>query len=254
MTMTARLDASTEAVLERIASALRPADPAVPISAEHPLGVAYSGGVDSAALLAAAVRIPGPDAVRALLGVPESLPRREYRAALATAARIGATVVEIPTDEIDDEHYRANDVDRCYHCKSELFSRIDAASASGLGLAALAYGEKADDARRPDRPGGRAADEHRVLRPLAEAGLTKAGVRALARDLGLVVADKPAAPCLASRIPHGEPVTPQKLRQIETPRTPSSRPVSATDASGTTAASPTSRYPWTNSTGCSIPS
>jgi uncharacterized protein len=82
-------------------------------------------------------------------------------------------------------------------------------------LDAVAYGENADDARRPDRPGSRAATTHAVLRPLADLGLTKADVRALARELGLSVADKPAAPCLASRIPHHEPVTPEKLRQID---------------------------------------
>jgi len=83
-------------------------------------------------------------------------------------------------------------------------------------LDAVAYGENADDAKRLDRPGAEAATRHRVLRPLAQAGITKARVRALAHDLGLSVADKPAAPCLASRIPHGEQVTPEKLRQVET--------------------------------------
>jgi uncharacterized protein len=82
-------------------------------------------------------------------------------------------------------------------------------------LDAIAYGENADDARRLDRPGARAAVEHRVLRPLADAGMTKFAVRTVARDLGLTVADKPAAPCLASRIPHHHPVTPEKLSQIE---------------------------------------
>ena len=82
-------------------------------------------------------------------------------------------------------------------------------------LDAVAYGENADDVRRPDRPGSRAATDHAVLRPLADAGLTKADVRGIARALDLPVADKPAAPCLASRIPHFEPVTPEKLRQID---------------------------------------
>lgn len=181
-----------------------------------PLGVAYSGGVDSATLLALAVRTLGPDRVIALMGVSPSLAASERRTAHETAAVIGARVVEIQTHEGERPGYIANDVDRCYFCKDELFTRIDDALVTELGLAAVAYGENADDAERPDRPGARAATEHRVLRPLAEAGLDKARVRSVARALALPVADKPAAPCLASRIPHGQEVTPEKLRQVET--------------------------------------
>ena len=178
------------------------------------LGVAYSGGVDSAVLLAVAVRVLGPDAV-GLLAVSPSLARDELRLARATASEIGADLVEFETHEDANPAYRANDADRCFHCKDELFTVIDLSLAGELGLAAVAYGENADDALRPDRPGSQAATDHAVLRPLATAGLTKARVRALARALGLSVADKPAAPCLASRIPHGEEVTPAKLRQVE---------------------------------------
>ncbi|MFD0503217.1 ExsB family transcriptional regulator [Streptomyces chiangmaiensis] len=128
---------------------------------------------------------------------------------------IGARVVEVTTHEGELPNYRANGPDRCFHCKNELFTRISAEVVAEYGLAAVAYGENADDLRRPDRPGQRAATEHRVLRPLAEAGLDKAAVRRLARALQLPCADKPAAPCLASRIPHFEEVTPEKLRQIE---------------------------------------
>ena len=180
-----------------------------------PLGVAFSGGVDSATLLAVAVRTLGAENVYAVLAVSPSLARDERTAAHATAAAIGATVVEIETGETDLPEYRVNDVSRCYHCKNAMFTAIDDELVERLGLAAVAYGENADDALRPDRPGSRAATEHRVLRPLADAGLTKAEVRALARHLGLDVADKPAAPCLASRIPHGSEVTPAKLRAIE---------------------------------------
>lgn len=119
------------------------------------------------------------------------------------------------TNEAADPNYRANGPDRCFFCKDEMFRRIDDALVDKLGLAAVAYGENADDAKRPDRPGSRAAVKHRVLRPLAEAGLTKRDVRALAHYLDVPVADKPAAPCLASRIPHGSEVTPQKLAQID---------------------------------------
>jgi uncharacterized protein len=179
------------------------------------LGVAFSGGVDSSVLLALAARALGPDQVVALLGVSPSLAAAERRGAHAVARRIGVEIVEIATAEGDRAAYRANGPDRCYHCKDVLFATIDAEVARSLGLEAIAYGENADDVRRIDRPGARAATEHGVRRPLATAGLTKADVRALARELGLDVADKPASPCLASRIPHFEEVTPEKLAQID---------------------------------------
>ncbi len=179
------------------------------------LGVAFSGGVDSALLLALAARALGPDRVIALLGVSPSLAADERRAAHRVALEIGVRIVEIITHEGDRPEYRANDVDRCFHCKDELFATISDAVVAEHRLDAVAYGENADDARRPDRPGARAAQDHRVLRPLATIGLSKIDVRLLARELGLSVADKPAAPCLASRIPHGEIVTPEKLSQVE---------------------------------------
>jgi len=179
-----------------------------------PLGVAYSGGVDSATLLALAVHALGSENVVAILGISPSLATDEREAAHRTAAVIGARVVEIETHEGDNEAYRANGPDRCFHCKDELFARISDELVAELGLAAVAYGENADDAKRPDRPGAQAATNHRVLRPMAEAGMTKALVRDVARAFALPVADKPAAPCLASRIPHFEEVTPEKLRQV----------------------------------------
>ena len=179
------------------------------------LGIAYSGGVDSALLCAAAVRALGPDRVVALLAVSDSLPRRERRAAHATAEAIGVPLAEITTHEGEIAGYAANGADRCFFCKNELFTVIDEQIAGEYRLAAVAYGENADDRLRPDRPGARAATDHAVLRPLADCGLTKAQVRALARAWEVPVADKPAAPCLASRIPHGQQVTGQKLRQID---------------------------------------
>ena len=179
------------------------------------LGVAFSGGVDSSVLLALAARVLGHEGVVALLGVSPSLAAEERRAAHEVARQAGVPVVEVATHEGDRPEYQANGPDRCFYCKEELFSRIDDEVVSHYQLDAIAYGENADDARRLDRPGARAAVEHRVLRPLAEAGMTKFAVRTVARDLGLTVADKPAAPCLASRIPHHHPVTPAKLRQIE---------------------------------------
>jgi len=179
------------------------------------VGVAYSGGVDSATLLALAARALGPDRVVAVLGVSPSLAADERSAAHDVAAVIGAPVVEVRTHEGDNPAYRLNGPDRCFHCKDELFTRIDDAVVAAHRLDAVAYGENADDARRQDRPGSRAATEHRVLRPLADAGLDKAAVRRVARVLELPCADKPAAPCLASRIPHFEEVSPEKLAQVE---------------------------------------
>ncbi len=179
------------------------------------LGVAFSGGVDSSLLLALAVRALGVDGVVAVVGVSPSLAADERRGAHEVAAHIGVRVIEVATHEGDNPAYRANGPDRCFHCKDELFTRISDDVVAAHGLAAVAYGENADDARRPDRPGSRAATEHGVLRPLADAGLTKPDVRELARALGLPNADKPAAPCLASRIPHFTVVDPEKLEQVE---------------------------------------
>jgi uncharacterized protein len=179
------------------------------------LGVAFSGGVDSSVLLALAARSLGRERVVAILGVSASLAADERTAAHEVARHIGVAVVEVVTHEGDRAGYRANGPDRCFHCKDELFSRIDEEVVAAHRLDAIAYGENADDAVRPDRPGARAATEHRVLRPLAAAGLDKTAVRRIARAFGLPCADKPAAPCLASRIPHFSSVSPQKLRQIE---------------------------------------
>jgi pyridinium-3,5-biscarboxylic acid mononucleotide sulfurtransferase len=179
------------------------------------LGVAFSGGVDSATLLALAVRALGAGRVVALLGVSPSLAADERAAAHDVARYVGVPLVEVETREGDRPDYRANGPDRCFHCKDELFSTIGADLLDRHGLDRIAYGENADDVRRPDRPGSRAATRHGVLRPLADAGLDKAAVRRVARALALPCADKPAAPCLASRIPHHEPVTPAKLAQVE---------------------------------------
>ncbi|MEU4560163.1 ATP-dependent sacrificial sulfur transferase LarE [Actinoplanes sp. NPDC023936] len=176
------------------------------------LGVAFSGGVDSSVLLALAARALGPDRVVALLGVSPSLAAGERAAAHAVAGDLGVPVIEVTTREMDRPGYRANGPDRCFHCKDELFATIGDLPEE---FDAIAYGENADDTRRPDRPGSRAATAHRVMRPLADLGLTKADVRRIARELGLACADKPASPCLASRIPHFTDVTADKLDQVE---------------------------------------
>jgi uncharacterized protein len=179
------------------------------------LGVAFSGGVDSSVLLALAARTLGADRVVAILGVSPSLAADERDSAHAVARHIGVAVVEVETHEGDRAEYQANGPDRCFHCKDELFTRIGDEVVEAHRLDAVAYGENSDDARRPDRPGSRAAAAHRVLRPLVDAGLDKAAVRRIARAFDLPCADKPAAPCLASRIPHFQRVDPEKLGQIE---------------------------------------
>lgn len=200
-------DFATETVaMERIRAALE---------GVKRLGVAFSGGVDSSVLVAATVRILGADRVIAILGVSPSLAADERTAAHEVARFIGVPVVEISTFEGDNPAYQANGPDRCFYCKDELFTRIDDEVIDAHRLDAIAYGENADDALRPDRPGAKAATDHRVLRPLVTAGLDKAAVRRLAREWQLPCADKPAAPCLASRIPHFQVVSPEKLQQIE---------------------------------------
>ena len=180
-----------------------------------PLGVAFSGGVDSSVLLALAACALGPDKVLAVLGVSASLASDERTAAHDVAAYVGVRVVEVHTREGERPEYVRNGPDRCFHCRDELFTRISNEVVDRHGLSAVAYGENADDARRADRPGARAATAHRILRPLADAGVDKAAVRRIARALALPCADKPAAPCLASRVPHFDEVVPEKLAQIE---------------------------------------
>src|SRR5690554_6062590 len=209
MQMVTTLEPSDQLAVDEVRAALRAAVPS------GRLGVAFSGGVDSSALLALAAHALGTARVVAVLGVSPSLATDERSAAHAVARVVGVPVVEIATREGDRPEYRANGPDRCFHCKDELFATIDDELVAALGLDAVAYGENADDARRPDRPGSRAATDHAVLRPLADAGLDKAAVRRIARAFALPNADKPAAPCLASRIPHFEEVTPAKLAQVD---------------------------------------
>ena len=213
------VDASAEVSGGRLADGLAEdralAAVATALKGVERLGVAFSGGVDSAVLLAAAVRVLGPSRVVAVLGVSPSLASDERAAAHEVAQVIGAALVGVATDEGSNPAYRANGPDRCFHCKNELFTKISDEVVRTYALDAVAYGENLDDAARPDRPGSRAAVEHRVLAPLRDAGLDKAAVRALARAWALPCADKPAAPCLASRIPHHSEVSPEKLRQID---------------------------------------
>lgn len=182
------------------------------LAAYGSLLVAYSGGVDSAFLLWRACRIPGLR-VEGVLADSPSLKRSERDAALAFARRHGLPVRVLPTHETDDPRYQANPANRCYFCKAELFQRMEAL-ARAERWNALAYGEHADDLSH-DRPGRQAAEQFAVIAPLRELGIGKATIRAWAFAAGLEVANKPAQPCLASRIPTGLTVTPEKLRRIE---------------------------------------
>jgi uncharacterized protein len=196
-------DPSTAAKVDRLNALL---------SGQAPLVVAYSGGVDSAYLLAAAHAVLG-DRVLGVIADSASLPRQALKEALELGAQIGARVEVVATEELQDERYANNPVNRCYFCKAELFTKLDAL-ARDRGYAAIAYGENADDMRQT-RPGRLAAEQFRVIAPLRDAGLTKAEIRSLSRDLGLPTADAPAQPCLSSRIPHGTPVTVEALAMIE---------------------------------------
>ena len=174
--------------------------------------VAFSGGVDSAYLLAAAFDVLGDRCVAAT-AVSPSLARDELAAAERIAAALGVRHLRVETREFEDARYLRNDANRCYFCKHALFTELERLAGS-LGLPALVYGANADDVGEY-RPGMRAAAEFAVRAPLLEAGLGKAEIRALARRRGLEVWDKPAAPCLASRLPFGSPVTVAALGQIE---------------------------------------
>ncbi len=178
-----------------------------------PLLIAYSGGVDSACLLAFGHRVLGNGQMLGVIADSPSLPRAALAAALALAERLGAPVEVIRTAEMENPQYAANPLNRCYFCKSELFVNMERL-ASERRFAALAYGENADDPAHL-RPGSQAAREYRVLAPLKSAGLTKAEVRELSRHLGLPTADAPAQPCLSSRILHGNPVTVEALGMVE---------------------------------------
>lgn len=174
--------------------------------------VAYSGGVDSSLVLRVAVERLGAGAL-GVIGRSDSYALRELEAALAQASEFGAAIEVVPTGELSNPAFASNPADRCYHCKSELYRRLDEVAAR-FGAAAVLDGTIADDAL-DHRPGRWAAAEHRVLSPLAELGFRKADVRAAAAHLGLASRDKPASPCLASRIPYGTPVTQATLARIE---------------------------------------
>jgi uncharacterized protein len=174
--------------------------------------VAFSGGVDSSLVAALAARALGSDAV-AVTAVSPALASEELDGARAVARAVGIAHETIRTNELHRPGYRRNGTDRCYHCKSELYDAL-AELARERGIGAVASGANADDLG-DWRPGLRAASEHGVIHPLLEAGVGKEQVRALARELAIPSAAKPASPCLASRIPYGTAVDPATLARID---------------------------------------
>lgn len=177
------------------------------------VAIGFSGGVDSSYLAAVMLETLGRDHSLAIIGRSASLAGREEDHAAVVARAIGIPVVEVDTGELSDPRYAANPSNRCYFCKSILWDTLWPL-ARARGFNTLVDGTNADDTR-DYRPGGRAARELGVLSPLAEAGLTKPEIRERTRDRGWPWWDRPAAPCLASRLPYGTAVTPERLRQVE---------------------------------------
>ena len=174
---------------------------------------AFSGGVDSTLVAAAARRVLGRDAAPAAVGDSQSLPRRELADVRDLARRLDLLLLEVQPGEQDDPDYQRNAGDRCFFCKTHLY-RVLQSTAAERGIAFIANGTNLDDLG-DHRPGLVAAADAEVISPLVEAELNKQDVRDLARRLGLPNADKPAAACLASRLPYGTPVTPERLQQVE---------------------------------------
>ena len=170
--------------------------------------VAYSGGVDSAFLAATAHRVLGSRMLAVLADSP-SLARRDFEQACAFARDQEMPLHIVETEEMERPEYQRNDANRCFHCKDTLFAAMETLGPK-LGFERIAYGMNADDTR-DFRPGQRAAEEHAVLAPLAEAGLTKNEIRALAKAAGYPLWDRPAAPCLSSRVEYGRAVTREVL-------------------------------------------
>jgi uncharacterized protein len=181
--------------------------------AQGSLLIGFSGGVDSAYLACVARDALGADRMLAVIGRSASYPEAQWTRAREVARDFGIPVLEVDTDELADPRYAANPHNRCYFCKTELWSRL-APVAAARGLAVIADGTNADDLGG-HRPGARAARERGVASPLADLGFTKGEIRALSAARGIPTWDQPSSPCLASRLPTGTAVTPLRLRAVE---------------------------------------
>jgi len=175
--------------------------------------IGYSGGVDSALLAVVLRQELGKDRMLAAIGRSASYPEAQWQGAIDVARRFDIPLVEIATHELEDANYLANPTNRCFYCKTELWNRL-VPLARERGLAVVCDGTNADDLHE-HRPGKAAGVNAGIRSPLAEAGLTKAEIRAASRELGLPTWDAPAAPCLSSRVQYGLSITPSRLKQVE---------------------------------------
>lgn len=205
-----RIDATipTDPASDRLASVL-----ADWLRTRAPIAIGFSGGVDSTYLAVSARLTLGADGVLAIIGRSASYPAAQWAAARDVARAFDVPVLELDTAELDDPRYAANPSNRCYYCKTELWSKL-VPVARARGFATVADGTNADDVS-DWRPGAQAAREHGVASPLAELGFTKQHIRDASRRLGLPTWQQPSSPCLSSRLPYGIEVTPARLKQIE---------------------------------------
>lgn len=185
------------------------------LRAQGSIAIGYSGGVDSTYLAAVSVDVLGRDSAKvlAIVGRSASYPDSQWSAARDVAAQIGLEVVEVDTDELNDPRYAANPTNRCYFCKTDLWSKLIPVARS-RGIAVLADGTNADDVH-DYRPGAQAAREHGVQSPLATFQFSKADIRERSLARGLPTWQQPSSPCLSSRIPYGTPVTVERLARVE---------------------------------------
>ncbi len=183
------------------------------LASRAPVAIGFSGGVDSAYLAVVARRALGAEGVIAIIGRRASYPAEQWATARRVAEQFEVPVLELDTDELADPRYAANPSNRCYFCKTELWSRlVPVARARGFGT--VVDGTNADDLG-DHRPGAQAAREHAVASPLADLGFTKAEIRLRSRELGLPTWQQPSSPCLSSRLPYGTGVTVERLGQVE---------------------------------------
>ena len=194
-------------------SAAKEASLAAWLCARRRVAIGYSGGVDSAYLAVVARRVLGAENALAIIGRSASYPAEQWATARQVAESFGIEVLELDTDELNDPRYAANPSNRCFFCKTELWSKL-VPLAHERGFATVVDGTNADDLG-DYRPGAQAAREHAVASPLADLGFTKAEIRERSRALGIPTWSQPSSPCLSSRLPYGTSVTPQRLGQVE---------------------------------------